>query len=171
MIAFERLGAGEHLLRTETVLPLPREEVFPFFAAAENLQVITPPELSFRVVTPLPVEMREGALIDYRLRLFGLPFAWRTRITGWNPPTAFTDEQLRGPYARWIHTHTFTDLGDRTHMEDRVRFRLPLGPLAAPALPLVRAQLRRIFRYRANALRATLLRSAGASGEGPPKQV
>ncbi len=159
MIIFERLGRGEHLLRAETHLPMPRDEVFPFFAAAENLQVITPPELSFRIVTPLPVEMREGTLIDYRLRLFGLPFAWRTRITGWDPPRTFTDEQIRGPYTLWVHTHTFTDLAGATRMEDRVRFRLPFGPLGVPALPLVRAQLTRIFRYRARALEATLLRS------------
>lgn len=157
VITFERLSGGDRLLRVETVLPLPRDDVFPFFAAAENLQVITPPELAFQVLTPTPVAMGEGTLIDYRLRLFGLSFAWRTRITGWDPPFTFTDEQIRGPYARWIHTHTFTARGAETLMEDRVRFRLPLGWVGSPGLPLVEWQLRRIFRYRGSALQRTLL--------------
>ena len=158
-IRFERLGAGEHALVTETRLPLPVPEVFAFFADAGNLARITPPELAFRIVTPRPIEMGEGTLIDYRLGLFGIPFAWRTRICRWEPPHAFADEQLRGPYALWHHTHTFEAVagGGGTLMTDRVRFRLPLGFAGAPALPVVRLQLRRIFTFRAGAIR-TLLR-------------
>lgn len=156
MITFESLGGGEHRLRAVTDLPLPPETVFPFFAAAENLERITPPELAFEIVTPGPIEIAEGTLIDYRLRLFGVPFPWRTRITGWDPPRAFTDEQVRGPYRLWVHTHTFTETADGTRMEDRVRFRLPLGGAGALALPVVRWQLRRIFDYRASALRRGL---------------
>lgn len=148
---------SEHqFLETETVLPQGIETVFAFFANAENLERITPPELAFRIVTPTPIIMREGKLIDYRLRLFGVPFRWRTRIVEWQPNHRFVDEQLRGPYASWKHLHTFVEFGSGTLMTDRVEYRLPLLPAGAVALPLVRHQLDRIFRYRAEAVRIAI---------------
>jgi len=155
-IRHERRGRGLHVLRTHTLLPRPIDEVFAFFADAQNLQRITPPELAFRILTPPPVEVREGALIDYRLRLFGVPFGWRTRISRWEPPLRFVDEQLRGPYRSWIHLHEFEASGDGTRMTDRVEYRLPGHPFAGPVLPLVRRQLDRIFRYRAGVIREIL---------------
>lgn len=150
---------GEHELRTVTTLPLPIEEVFAFFAEAGNLERITPPELGFRIDTPLPVEMRERTLIEYTLRLFGLPIRWKTRITEWNPPHGFVDEQLEGPYNRWIHRHSFRSAADGTIMEDHVRYRLPLWPAGELALPLVRLQLKRIFGFREKAVRDALITS------------
>ncbi len=144
--------AGVHLLRTTARIARPIDEVFAFFAAAENLERITPPSLRFRIVTPLPLEMRAGTLIDYRLRLNGIPFSWRTEITEWHPPHAFTDTQLRGPYHTWIHRHTFQADGDVTIMLDEVRHRLPLWPLGELAMPLIRHRLRHIFEYRARRL-------------------
>lgn len=154
------MASGEHLLTTETLIPRPREEVFAFFAAAENLERITPPELQFRIRTPLPIGMEAGALIEYRLGLFGVPFRWRTRISRWEPPESFADEQLQGPYARWIHTHRFEQVEGGTRVTDEVRYRLPLYPLGELALPLVRLQLRRIFSYRTRRLHE-LLREDG----------
>jgi ligand-binding SRPBCC domain-containing protein len=139
--------------RTSIDLPLPRESVFPFFADAANLQVITPPELGFRIVTPAPVAMAEGALIRYRLRLMGIPFSWLTRIAAWDPPHAFVDEQLEGPYRVWIHTHRFSDTPSGTRITDEVQYELPLFPIGEVAAPLVRLQVRRIFAYRAAAIR------------------
>jgi ligand-binding SRPBCC domain-containing protein len=147
----------EQVLRTRTVLPLPLDEVFTFFSAAENLERITPPELGFRIATPLPVEMRPGALIDYRLSLFGLPFRWRTEITEWDPPHSFVDTQLRGPYAQWIHRHRFTEVDGGTLMEDEVRYRLPVPVLGMAGVPIVKLQLRRIFSYRERKSRELLL--------------
>lgn len=142
-----------HRLHTTTWLPLPRPEVFAFFADAENLERITPPELAFEIVTPRPIEIGEGALIDYRLGLFGVRFGWRTEIVSWEPPYRFVDQQLAGPYKRWHHMHTFTEAPDvdghpGTRMDDVVRWELPVAPLGELAYPLVRAQLARIFRYR-----------------------
>jgi ligand-binding SRPBCC domain-containing protein len=145
-----------HLLKLETLVPRPRDEVFAFFAAAGNLERITPPELRFRILTPLPVRMAAGTLIDYRLRLFGLPFRWRTRISRWDPPLAFVDEQLSGPYREWVHTHAFHEVEGGTRVSDEVRWRLPFFPLGEVAYPVVRLQLRRIFAYRGRRLRELL---------------
>ena len=137
-----------HVLRRHTLIRGTLEEVFPFFAAAENLEAITPPWLSFGILTPTPIEMRRGTLIQYRLQLMGVPMRWLTRISAWEPPHRFIDEQLEGPYRDWIHEHRFEPLGGYTLMTDTVRYRLPLSPLGELAFPLVRLQLKQIFDYR-----------------------
>jgi ligand-binding SRPBCC domain-containing protein len=126
-------------------------DVFAFFADARNLEAITPPLLGFRVVTPDPIEMRVGTLIQYRLRLRGLPIWWLTSIQAWEPPHRFVDVQVRGPYALWHHTHAFEDAGDGgTWMTDTVRYAIGYGPLGALAhTALVRRDLRAIFDFRA----------------------
>lgn len=145
-----------HAFRTRLELPLARERLFPFFADAANLQAITPPELQFRIVTPLPVVMSEGAVLVYRLRLLGVPFEWVTRIAVWDPPQQFVDEQLKGPYRTWIHKHLFVETSAGTRMHDAVTYELPLYPLGEVAAPLVHLQVRRIFAYRAKALKRAL---------------
>jgi hypothetical protein len=150
---------GYHTLVREQRLPGPPDQVFPFFADAGNLEAITPPWLSFAVVTPRPIEMRQGALIEYRLRLHGVPIRWLTVIADWQPGVRFVDTQIRGPYALWHHTHEFEPDGDGTLMRDTVRYALPLGPLGALAHRLfVARDVERIFDYRA----AELSRSQNA---------
>ena len=141
---------GHHVLRREQRLPGSPEEVFPFFADAGNLEAITPDWLGFRIVTPRPIEMHVGALIEYRLRLHGIPVAWLTRIEEWSPGVRFVDAQLAGPYALWHHTHEFTPDGpDATVMRDTVRYAMPLWPLGEVAHALlVRRDLERIFDFR-----------------------
>jgi len=147
----------EHQLHTTLELPLPIDEVFAFFAEAANLGRITPPELRFEILTPAPVHMRRGTLLDYRLGLFGIRFRWRTRIAAWDPPHGFIDVQVSGPYALWEHTHVFVATAAGTLIDDRVRYRLPLSPLGEIASPVVRRQLARIFAYRQDAVREALL--------------
>lgn len=138
----------DHVLRTFLELARPVDEVFAFFADAGNLERITPPDLRFEFVTPLPVEMGRGTLLEYRLRLMGMPFGWLTRIAEWSPPHRFVDEQWRGPYARWVHTHSFRETASGTVIEDEVLYRLPFTPFGGLAHPLVRRKLDEIFDYR-----------------------
>lgn len=152
-----------HVLQREQVLPGPPDEVFPFFADARNLEAITPPLLRFRIVTPEPIEMRVGTLIQYRLRLHGVPVSWLTSIQRWEPPGVFVDQQIRGPYALWHHTHTFVDDGaGGTLMTDTVRYALPLSPVSEIALPLVRRDLATIFDFRRDEVARRILAAVPA---------
>ncbi|GMV83472.1 MAG: hypothetical protein AMXMBFR7_46560 [Planctomycetota bacterium] len=151
-----------HRLEREQLIPRPVAEVFPFFADASNLEALTPPWLHFRIVSPLPIEMKAGAAIEYRLRLLGIPFGWQTRILEWDPPRKFIDVQARGPYRRWIHLHTFephpgTDGREWTRMRDAVDYEVGWGPFGALAHPFfVKPSLKRIFDYRRARIEALL---------------
>lgn len=146
-----------YTLTGEQVLPLPREEVFEFFSNPYNLQRITPPWLSFKVVEAPEGELHAGALIRYRLKLHGIPTGWTTRIERWSPGESFVDTQLRGPYKLWHHTHEFEDHPDGTLIRDTVRYRMPFGPLGRIARTLVvKRDTERIFDYRHAAIRAAL---------------
>ena len=139
----------QHTLHYSVELPQPLDKVFAFFADVANLQRITPPELNFSILTPLPFEMKSGAKIDFMLSLMGVPFKWQTEISAWDPPNMLVDRQIKGPYAEWIHRHTFRDSGDgNTIMEDDVTYTLPSQPLGELVHPLVRKQLVKIFNYR-----------------------
>ncbi len=152
----------ERLYRRQIVRQ-PLEEVFAFFERPENLERITPPELGFEILTPQPVPMERGALIDYRVRLAGIPFRWTTYIARYEPPHMFVDVQLRGPYAFWHHTHRFSTIGERgTLIEDEVLYLLPFGLLGKiPHRIWIKRQLTRIFDYRANVIAALF----GSSGQ------
>ena len=139
-----------HQFKTEQWFPLKRDVVFPFFASARNLQIITPPWLDFTFLTPEPIEMRVGARIDYRMRVHGLPIRWQSEITVWDPPFRFVDEQRRGPYRRWVHQHTFVERSGGTACQDEIEYAVPGGSLVNWLL--VRQDIRKIFEYRRAAL-------------------
>ncbi|MGE0606161.1 MAG: SRPBCC family protein [Pirellulales bacterium] len=145
---------GEYVLQATQWLPRGLDEVFAFFADAFQLEAITPPWLRFRVLTPQPIAMRAGTLIDYKLRLHGIPIRWRTEISDWSPPTRFIDRQLRGPYYLWHHEHTFQAQDGGTLIADRVEYR-PRGG-AWLHRKFIRPDLMRIFAYRRNSLQQLL---------------
>ena len=139
------------IITAAQTLPRPFAEVFPFFADAYNLEKLTPPFLNFRVLTPKPIDIRTGCIIDYSLRVHRVPLRWKTEILDWDPPHRFTDNQAKGPYALWHHTHSFEpiDHGRSTLCTDTVSYRPRGGPLAPLINRLfVQKDVQNIFRYR-----------------------
>jgi len=148
---------------TEQLVPVPRDAVFAFFSEPRNLEVITPPWLRFRIVGRSTLTLEEGTELTYRLCIHGLPMTWRSRIDEWRPNERFVDVQLKGPYARWHHTHSFHDRGPATLIRDRVLYRLPLGGLGHwVGGRFVAADVKKIFEYRATRT-VELLRTARSS--------
>ena len=141
---------GEYVLTCRARVPRPRDEVFAFFSNARNLEKLTPSLLNFQVLTEGEIEMKVGALIDYKLKVRGLPLKWRTEITAWDPPARFADTQLKGPYRQWIHTHEFVDEGETTLMQDHVRYKVLGGALVNWLA--VKRDVKKIFAYRSEVM-------------------
>lgn len=148
-----------HVFEAEQRVARPLPEVFEFFSRAGNLERITPPWLSFTLTGAEPQEVRAGTLINYRLRLHGIPIRWTSRIDEFEKDRLFVDRQLRGPYRLWLHRHTFTADGEAaTIVRDQIHYALPLGLAGAVAnLLFVRRDVKRIFEYR----RATIAEILG----------
>ena len=137
-------------MEAELWLPRPIDEIFPFFADARNLEKLTPRFLNFHVLTPAPIPMRTGQIIDYKLRVRGFPIRWKTRIAAWEPPHRFLDEQLKGPYRLWVHEHTFEEKDGGTLCRDAVDYAVPGGVLIHKLL--VRRDVENIFKFRTERL-------------------
>lgn len=138
-----------HELKRNTIIKDKIGNVFGFFSKAENLNKITPPMLGFKIITPLPVEMKKGTIIDYKIKLNGIPFRWRTEITKWEPPYMFEDTQINGPYKIWIHEHRFEENEGMTNMTDTVRYLSPGGIFEfIPHYLIVKKKVEFIFNYR-----------------------
>lgn len=144
-VNIERNGDG-YLLKAEQWFDRPISEIFEIFCDASNLEQLTPSFLKFEIMTPTPIDMREGALIDYRISIRGIPINWKTEITEWNPPHHFVDSQLRGPYHRWIHRHTFVEKDGGTLVGDVVDYKPRGGSLMHWFF--VARDLRNVFRFR-----------------------
>ena len=138
-------------LRAEMFVDLPIDEVFDFFSDASQLGRITPPWLNFKILTPMPVEMKSGALLDYQIRLHGIPIKWRTEICVWEPSYRFVDQQLRGPYKKWYHEHVFESVDGGTLVIDNVHYIVPFGGLVNKFF--VQPDLQKIFQFRHETLR------------------
>lgn len=138
------------LFESQRTLERPITEVFEFFSNAHNLAEITPPELHLEILTPAPIEMFAGTLIDYRLKLHGIPLRWQTEITEWNPPHFFLDEQRRGPYRLWRHTHTFNETEDGVVVGDSVEYAVWGNGVVDKFF--VRPDIEKIFAYRSEQL-------------------
>ena len=146
-------------LRTTTMVNAPIEKTFEFFSKAENLGLMTPSAMGF-LIKGAPPRIDEDTIIDYRVRVGGLPIKWRTRIVTWRPGERFVDLQEKGPYRAWWHEHVFRDLGSTTQMDDRVCYAPPFGPLGRIANRLfIAPMLRHVFRYRADVIRLRFGRS------------
>lgn len=155
-ITFTRAANGGFRLSCEQWVPQQRDKVFEFFSDAFQLEALTPPWLNFVVLTPRPIQMSAGRLIDYRLRLHGIPLRWQSRIDTWEPPVRFVDMQTRGPYKRWHHEHVFEEVDGGTLCRDVIHYSVPGGWLVERFL--VRPDLLKIFTYRRNQLPQLLTR-------------
>jgi len=157
--ADRRPPRGIQTLHSETVLPVPLDRAFQFFSDAANLERLTPPWINFRILSPLPIAMHEGATIDYRIVLYGLPVPWRTRIDAWEPGVRFVDRQIAGPYRWWHHEHRFEATPEGTRVIDHVEYVPRVAPLSSW---LVTRDVTRIFAYRRDVL-ASLLAAPAAT--------
>ena len=146
MIQIDKHPEKGYVLTTEQFVNRSREEVFDFFSDATQLESITPPFLNFKILTPKPIVLRQGALIDYSLRIRMIPIRWRTEISVWEAPDRFVDQQLRGPYRLWHHEHNFKTVDGGTMVYDRVHYAVPGGALVHKFF--VKNDLIRIFEYR-----------------------
>ncbi len=143
-------------VHSETIVAVPLEKAFAFFSEAQNLERMTPPWLNFRIHTPLPIEMREGTIIDYLIHLYGVPIPWRTRIDVWEPGVRFIDRQVAGPYRWWHHEHRFEAVAGGTRVIDHVEY-VPRAPWLSSWI--VKRDVGRIFAYR-QAVLGDLLQAA-----------
>ena len=158
---------GRYLLESELLLPQDRQSVFAFFSDALQLETITPPWLRFQVLTDPPIAMRAGTLIDYKLRLHGIPVKWQSEIAVWEPPARFVDRQIIGPYKLWWHEHTFEEHPKGTLVVDRVEYAVPGGWLMNRVF--VRRDLERIFRFRQEKMIEIFTNTSALSSVWPTK--
>lgn len=142
-----------YTLKRKQKVKRPLKEVFNFFDRPENLSKLTPDALGFKILTPPPIVMKEGALIDYTVKVMGINIHWRTLISTYDPPDKFVDEQLKGPYSFWHHTHRFKEIPEGTSIEDEVHYALPFGIIGRLVHSLfVKRQLKKIFDYRSRTI-------------------
>ncbi len=142
-----------YTLKNEQEIERPLREVFSFFENPENLAILTPKSLNFKILTPSPIIMKAGALIDYTIQVLGIEQRWTTLITSYEPPFRFVDEQIKGPYAFWHHTHTFSETSAGTLIKDEVRYAIPFGLVGTLAQEIfVKKELDKIFRFRAETI-------------------
>lgn len=140
--------------QTEVILNAPKDEVFSFFSKAENLCLMTPNWLKIKILTPTPISIKKGYLIDYRIKILSIPVKWKTEITCWEPPDLFIDEQIKGPYKIWKHKHQFIEHNNQTKMIDRVQYQVP-GWFLSPIVHkfFVRNAVKNIFEFRSDVIR------------------
>lgn len=113
------------LIKRSVIVNQPIKKVFNFFSDATNLEVLTPHWLHFKIISSLPIKMGTGTVIEYKLKVKGIPISWRSEILDWNPPFVFVDRQINGPYEMWVHTHRFTDIQNGTRVDDEVIYKVP----------------------------------------------
>lgn len=134
-------------------IPQPIDKVFAFFARPENLECITPKYLKFSIKTLSPIRMETGQIIDYTIKIKGFPISWSSLISSYDPPYSFIDEQIRGPYSKWHHTHTFTNVNGGTKIDDQIQYGIPFGLVGRIAHSIwIKKDLERIFDFRSKTI-------------------
>jgi len=141
----------DQLFQNHTVVNAPLERVFDFFSDAKNLERLTPPFLQFKILEQSTPRIQQGTIFTYRLKIHGVPVIWKTLIEEWVHNSHFVDSQIKGPYKKWHHRHTFKAAGNATSMEDIVHYRQHLSPLSHWLFgKWIRSDVEKIFQYRSN---------------------
>ena len=125
-------------------------ELWDFISVPQNLNQITPPEMSFETIGTNPAKLHAGLLLEYRVNipLLGRT-TWLTEIKYLEEGFSFMDEQRVGPYKLWLHTHTLRDVKSGTEMTDEIRYLVPFGIFGKFAnLVFVRRSIKKVFEYR-----------------------
>ena len=136
-------------LKRNQFIPQPINQVFPFFSKPENLEIITPRDLHFSILTSKPIDMKTGQVIDYLIRLKGIKMYWSSVISSYDPPYSFVDEQIRGPFSNWIHSHNFKEINGGTIITDHIEYSIPFKLIGRIANYIfVERKLVDIFDYR-----------------------
>lgn len=159
-------------IKTSQFIKRPLAEVFEFFSRPENLAQVTPAKLHFRILTPQPLEMKQGAVIDYTIKLFKIFVHWRTLITAFEPPYRFVDEQIKGPYSYWHHNHIFKEVNGGVEIQDTVSYSIPFGLLGKLLHAVwIKRDLEGIFEYRKNVIDRIFSRNTDNSQLSHSKKV
>lgn len=148
----EKKIKNAHYLHMKQWIPVPINKVWDFFSSIYNLEKITPPWLKFKIRSCSTERIKKGTQIKYDLSIHGVPFSWRSNISIWNPQNNFSDEQEKGPYKIWSHSHIFQEIAGGTLIEDRVEYQMPLFPFGQVVLPFIKKDLSEIFTYRRKAI-------------------
>ena len=138
-----------HALRNEQWVPQPLDKVFEFFTDPKNLEKLTPDFLQFKILKVTSPSLREGTLLDYSLKIRGIPVRWQSKITEIIPGVRFSDMQTKGLYHYWHDTHEFYEKNGGTLIRDRVLYKLPgWVPGDVIAHWFIRKDLEKIFLHR-----------------------
>jgi len=145
--------SGQYLFHTRLWLKEEQKKVFNFFKDENNLERITPSNLNFKILSKSTENIQKNTLIKYKLKVHGINFKWSTKIKDFDEPQSFTDIQLKGPYKKWEHTHSFSKLSHGTLIDDKVIVKLPFGIFGRIfAFVFVLKDIKRIFKYRAETI-------------------
>lgn len=119
-------GGWQEIVSEQWIAKKP-EDVFAFYADESNLEKLMPPSFDFHVLGKSTPSLQEGTLVDFRHKLYGIPMHGQVRIREWEPGRRFVDEQVKGPFKAWLHSHEVWPMADGTLLRDKVRYQVPVG--------------------------------------------
>jgi ligand-binding SRPBCC domain-containing protein len=148
------MKSKEFIYKTEQILPVQLSKAWEFFSSPNNLALLTPKEMDFKVLTKLDNHIYDHMIIDYTVKpLFHIPLHWRTEILDVQEMIKFTDIQLVGPFKLWKHVHQFVELEDGVLVKDCVHYKLPFGVIGQFLHSLfIKKRIEDIFSYRMKVL-------------------
>jgi len=143
-------------LRKKQKIPISVDKAWEFFSNPENLGLITPTSMKFKILSRSDAgDMYPGMIITYRLSpLFKMQVKWTTEITQVKEKVYFIDNQIKGPYKIWHHEHRFKSINQGIEMEDILYYNLSWGIFGRFAhQSFIRQKVHEIFNFRAKKIK------------------